>query len=136
MTGPAARHDEHDVETEIEIGEMRITAEQMRGGALQPALLARQQRFCRRTALSARLYFDDSEGTSAADDEIDLARRGFQAARDDAVTLEPEEKHGQRFGAKAEAVSGEAGGGIALAGSAGSEPLGLHFAPDNSSARA
>jgi 23S rRNA (cytidine1920-2'-O)/16S rRNA (cytidine1409-2'-O)-methyltransferase len=39
-------------------------------------------------------------------------------------------------GAKAEAVSGEAGGGIALAGRAGGEPLGLHFAPDNSSARA
>lgn len=136
MAGPAARHDQYDIETKIEIGEMRMATEEMRGGTLQPALLARKERLDCGVVETARLDLDNGERAAPPDHHIDFARRRFQAAGENAISLQTQVEGSVPFRTKTETMGGPARGGIPLASSADEDAAGFHFAPDSSSARA
>ena len=112
MSRETARLDKNDIEAQIERCELRISPEEMRGGALETALLARQDRF-HRLARPSRLYLDDGERAAAADHHVNFACRRLQPAGEDAIALEAKKQDGQSLGAKAGPVGGAARGGVA-----------------------
>src|SRR5262249_40531537 len=73
------------------------------GGAGDADLLARPQRVDGGEVVVAPLDLDDGQCAAATGDDVDLADRALQAARDDAVALEPQPPGGQALAAAAAA---------------------------------
>src|SRR5271163_1794223 len=90
MTRQAQRRHEHQVESEVETGEVGSLEQKGFGGAGNPPSLARRQRRRRGGELSSRLDLDDREHLAAARQNVDLAGRTAPAARQDMPATQPQ----------------------------------------------
>ena len=78
MARQAKRRHQHQVESELEAGEVGPLEQEGFGGAGDPPSLARRQSCRRRGELSPRLDLDDREHLAAARQNVDLAIRSEQ----------------------------------------------------------
>jgi hypothetical protein len=90
MTRQAQRRHQHQVESEVETGEVGSLEQKGFGCANDPPSLARRQRRRRGGELSPRLDLDDREHLAAARQNVDLAGRTAPAARQDMPTAQPQ----------------------------------------------
>lgn len=90
MARQATPSNQHQIESEVEPGEVRPGAEKCFGGARDAAALARCQRRRGHGDVPAGLDLDDREHPAAPGDNVDLARWAAPAARDNAPTTQPQ----------------------------------------------
>jgi len=89
MTRQAQWRHQHQVESEVETGEVGSLEQKGFGGASDPPSLARRQRRRGDCELSPRLDLDDREHLAAARQNVDLAGRAAPAARQDMPATQP-----------------------------------------------
>ena len=69
-------------------GQGWMAAEEEAGGTGDALALARRHRLGRLAQAVARLHLDDGQRAAAAGDDVDLAERRAQVARQDAIALQ------------------------------------------------
>ena len=98
MPGHPERRYQHQVESQVEPGEIGARQQEGLRGAGDPPPLPRRQRRCRRVEFVSRLDLDDREHAAATRQDVDLARGATPAAGEDAPAPQPQMPQAQPFG--------------------------------------
>ena len=124
MAGDFAGHDQDRVEADRTFHGVRVRGKPVLGGVDDVRLLARGQRLGRGIETLARFHLDEDQRAAPARNDVDLADRRFEAARDDAVALGQEKGRGLLSAERPNCSAARRFGAGALPGPGGSRRSG------------
>src|SRR5690554_144325 len=114
MARPMSARKENHVEAQIGCRASWVAGEPVLRGADDARAIDALQRLQLAGRAAACLDLDKDHSAEALGDEVDLAKRGFVAPRQDAVELEPQQPGRQRLAAMATAIGGNVGATLGL----------------------